>query len=98
LRIISRSTLRDFWRDHRDAEQALRAWHAEAEKATWQGPADIRARYGTADFLPGDRVVFDIKGNRYRLVVAVKYAPVFCVYIRFVGTHAEYDHIDATTV
>ncbi len=64
----------------------------------WKGPGDVRARYGTADILPNDRVVFDIRGNRYRLIVAVKYAPICCVYIRFIGTHAEYDRVDAATV
>jgi len=68
------------------------------EKATWTGPVDVRKAFGTADFLPGNRVVFDIKGNSYRLVAQIKYAPLFLVYIRFVGTHAEYDRIDASKV
>ncbi len=76
----------------------MRAWHQEVEKAAWQGPADIRARYATADFVANNRVVFDIRGNNYRLIVAVKYAPFYCVYIRFLGTHAEYDHVDAATI
>ncbi len=97
MRIISRKTLQDFWRKHSDPEGPLRAWHAEVEGALWRGPADVRRRYGTADFLPGDRIVFDIRGNAYRLVVAVRY-PFHVVYIRFVGTHAEYDRIDATTI
>ena len=87
-----------FWLEHADAERPLRAWHREVEQASWRGPADIRARYGSADFLANNRVVFDIGGNRYRVVVAVKYGPLFCVYIRFVGTHAEYDRIDAATI
>jgi len=80
-----------------DAEQPLRAWFQEVEHASWQGPADVRARYGTADFVANHRVIFNIRGNKYRLVVAVKYE-VFCVYVRFVGTHAEYDTIDAATI
>jgi len=76
----------------------LRAWFHEVEGAAWQSPADIRARYGTADFIAGDRVVFDIRGNNYRLIVAVKYGPLFLVYIRFIGTHSEYDDVDAETV
>lgn len=80
-----------------DAEQPLRAWHQEVEKASWKGPTDIRVRFGTADFVANNRVIFDIRGNKYRLVVAVKYE-FFCVHIRFVGTHAEYDKIDASTV
>jgi mRNA interferase HigB len=97
VRIFSRSTLESFWTKYPDAEQPLKAWHQEVEKAAWTGPADIRARYGAADFVANNRVIFDIRGNNYRLVVAVKYE-FFCVYIRFVGTHAEYDEIDAATV
>jgi mRNA interferase HigB len=98
VRIISRSTLVQFWKRYPDAEQPLRAWFQEAESAAWRGTTDIRAHYRSADFVAGNRVVFNIRGNNYRLVVAVKYAPLFLVYIRFIGTHAEYDQIDATTV
>jgi len=66
--------------------------------ASWTGPADIRAVFGSADFLRNNRVVFDIKGNAYRLIAHVKYGPLFLVYIRFIGTHAEYNRIDAATV
>lgn len=97
MRVFSLSTLRTFWEAHADAQQALRAWFAEAERADWIGPQDIKDRYRSADFLPGDRVVFNIKGNNYRLVVAVKYL-FKAVYIRFVGTHAQYDAIDAEHV
>jgi len=97
LRVFNRSTLELFWRKHPDAEQPLRAWFREVEHTSWRGPADVRARYGTADFVANNRVVFDIRGNKYRLVVAVKYE-FFCTYIRFVGTHAEYDEIDAATI
>jgi mRNA interferase HigB len=98
VRIFNRSALVDFWTKHPDAEQPLRAWFQEVEKASWQTTADVRNRYASASFLPGDRVVFNIGGNKFRLVVAVKYGPLFCVYIRFLGTHAEYDRIDATTI
>lgn len=67
-------------------------------RANWKGPEDIRRVFGSADFLADNRVVFDIKGNSYRLVAQVKYAPLFLVYIRFVGTHAEYDRIDAAKI
>jgi len=97
MRIIARSTLREFWGKHRDSEAALRAWYTEAENADWSSPNDIRTRYRSADILPGDRVVFDIKGNSYRLVVVVKYR-FKTLYIRFVGTHAEYDRINAETI
>lgn len=73
MRVFSLSTLRTFWEKHADAEQPLRAWFAEAERADWTGPQDIKNRYRTADFVPGDRVVFNVKGNKYRLIVAIKY-------------------------
>lgn len=98
MRIISRSTLRLFWEKHPDAEQPLRAWHAEAERARWEDPSDIKAQYQTASFLAGNRVVFNIKGNTYRLIVAIKFKPFYVVYVRFVGTHREYDRVDAATV
>ena len=98
MRIFNRSTLQDFWLRYPDAEQPLRAWHHEVENASWQNPAEIRAHYGSADFVANNRVIFDIRGNTYRLVVAVKYGPLFCVYIRFLGTHPEYDKIDAATI
>jgi len=68
------------------------------EKAAWSGPAQVRATFRSVDFLAANRVVFDIKGNSYRLVVQVKYAPLFLVFVRFLGTHAEYDRIDANKV
>jgi mRNA interferase HigB len=98
VRIFNRSTLADFWTKHADAEVPLRLWFAIVQSAAWKGPQDVRASFGTADFLPGGRVVFDIKGNKYRLIAQIKYGPLFLVYIRFVGTHAEYDKIDATTI
>lgn len=97
VRIFSRSTIRANTNAHADARQALYAWFAEVEKATWKGPDDIKARYASASFLAGNRAVFNIKGNEYRIVVTVKYE-FFAVYIRFVGTHSEYDKIDATTI
>ncbi len=82
---------------HPDAEQPLRAWFAEAKKARWKSPSDIKARYPTASFVGGERVVFNIGGNRHRLVVAVSYARS-AVFVRFVGTPRRYDRIDARTV
>jgi mRNA interferase HigB len=98
VRIFNRATLTDFWTRYPDAEQSLRAWFQEVESANWTGPVDVRARYATADFIEGNRVVFNIRGNRYRLIVAIKYGPLFLVYIRFVGTHAAYDRVDAATI
>ena len=98
MRIFSRSTLIQFWKKHRDAEAALRLWFSQVEKASWQGPADVRAAFGSADFIADNRIVFDIKGNSYRLIVQVRYAPFCLAFIRFIGTHAEYDRVDAITV
>jgi mRNA interferase HigB len=97
VRIFSRSTLESFWKTHPDAEQPLKAWFQEVESALWTSPSDVRARYRFADFVANNRVIFNIKGNKYRLVVAVKYE-FHCVYVRFLGTHAAYDKIDAATV
>jgi mRNA interferase HigB len=98
MRIFNRSTLMEFWSKHPDAEGALRLWFSMVANASWAGPADVRKMFGRADFLQNNRVVFDICGNTYRLIAQVKYGPLFLVYIRFIGTHAEYDRIDATTV
>ncbi len=99
MRIIAVSTLREFWsRDgRRDAEQPLRAWVHIVRAADWSMPTDIKAMFNSADILANNRVVFDIRGNKYRLVAAVHYRGKR-VYVRFVGTHAEYDAIDATTI
>ncbi len=97
MRVIAVGHLRDFWGRHRDAEQALKSWCDEARSAAWRTPQDIRGRYATASFVGRNRVVFNIKGNDYRLVVAVAYR-FQAVYIKFVGTHAEYSRINAATV
>ncbi len=97
MRVIALKALREFWEKHPDAEQALRAWYHDVKEVTWRTPADIKAIYRTASFVANNRVVFNIKGNQYRLVVAIHYS-CGVVYIRFVGTHQEYDRIDAATV
>lgn len=97
MRIIAISQLRAFWNKHPQAEMPLRAWYAEASRADWKNPADIKAAYRHASFLPNSRVVFNIKGNDYRLIVAVHYNRGM-MFIRFIGTHAEYDRIDASTI
>ena len=98
MRIISRTTLSDFWKDpkHGDAEAPLRAWFDEAKNADWARPADVKALYRSASFV-GDRVVFNIAGNKYRLVVYINY-PYRVIYIRFVGTHKAYDRINVEDV
>ena len=97
MRIIARRTLRAYWHQHTNAEQPLRAWYAEAKPADWKSPADIKARYASASIIANNRVVFNMGGNKYRLVVAIRY-DLGIIYIRFVGTHAEYDKIDAATI
>ena len=97
MRIIKQKTLKDFWEKHTNSEQALKAWYYEASHASWSSFADIKAKFHSADVLPGNRVVFNIKGNSYRLVVQIHYNTKV-VYIRFVGTHAEYDKINAETI
>jgi mRNA interferase HigB len=99
MRIIAVGTLRDFWNrsGRRDAEQPLRAWVHVVRAAEWSTPADVKQLFGSADILAGGRVVFNIGGNKYRLVAAVHYRGRR-VYIRFIGTHAEYDQIDAKGV
>ncbi len=97
MRIIAKSTLRAFWQCHPDAEEPLLAWYRETEKADWESPAQVKGKYRSASFVGGNRVVFNIKGNDYRLVVKINY-PYRIVYIRFVGTHADYDKIDVEEV
>ena len=97
MKIVAISTLRSFWDRHPDAEQPLKAWHDEARHARWKTPQDIRNQYVSASFVGRNRIVFNIKGNDYRLIVAVAYR-FQAVYIKFVGTHAQYDRIDAATV
>lgn len=97
MRVIARKTIRDFYEQHADSKAPLEAWFHEAMAARWKGPSDIKLRYPFADILPGNRVVFNIKGNTYRLIVKIHYN-TRVVFIRFVGTHAEYDKIDGTTI
>lgn len=97
MRVVAIKALREFWAKHADAEQPLRAWYDEACKASWTQPADIKAQYRSASILKSRRVVFNIKGNDYRLVAAIAFR-LGVVYVKFIGTHAEYDAIDADTV
>lgn len=97
MHIISKKTLRNFWERHPDAKQPLQAWYQEAKSSDWGGPIDIKRAFPSADFLHDNRVVFNIKHNHYRLIVRVNYSS-FTIFIRFVGTHAEYDKVDAETI
>lgn len=97
MNIVAVKILREFWSQHPDSEQHLKAWADEVRNATWAQPADIKEKYRSASILKNRRVVFNIKGNDYRLVVSVAYR-FQAVYIKFIGTHAQYDGIDAETI
>ncbi len=97
MRVIAVPPLREFWERHADAEEPLRAWLADAHRAGWGTPHDVKADYGNASILGNNRVVFNIKGNDHRLIVAISYRAQI-VLIKFIGTHAEYDRVDAETV
>jgi len=97
MRIIAITTLRAFWAKHPDSQTPLKAWYALASRAQWKSPSDIKEAYRNASFISNNRVVFNIKGNDYRLVVLVRYDKGL-MFVRFVGTHSQYDKIDALTV
>lgn len=97
MRIISRRLLREFWDKHPDATIPLKTWFHDVERAEWNSPVDIKDTHRNASFVANSRVVFNIKGNRYRIVVVVVFQHSL-VYIRFVGTHQEYNQIDLTTI
>ena len=97
MRVIPISTLRAFWSKHSDAQTPLMAWYALASRSQWRSPSDIKEAYRNASFTANNRVVFNIKGNDYRLVVLVRYDKGL-LFVKFVGTHAQYDKIDASTV
>lgn len=97
MRIVAKSTLREFWLRYPDAEEPLLAWYREVEKEDWSDPSQVKEKYRHASILKESRAVFNIKGNDYRLVVKINY-PYRMVYVRFVGTHAEYDKIDVMEV
>ena len=99
MRIISVGTLKAFWEQpaHRDAEQALRTWVRVTKAAQWTDPPSVKRTFNAADILKDGRVVFDIGGNKYRLVTWINYA-FATVYVRFIGTHGHYDTINADKV
>ena len=99
MRIISGKTIKDFWEDKRykESEQSLRAWYHEVKKEKWQTSHDIKKKYKSASLLSNNRVVFNIKGNQYRLIVAINY-DFQIVFIRFIGTHEEYNKINANKI
>jgi len=97
LRIIAKKTLRKFWLEHPDCEEQLKAWYHEVLKADWQNSNELLQEYPKAGIIQGNRAIFKIKGNHYRLIVKGNYA-YRIVWIRFIGTHADYDKIDPKEV
>ena len=97
MRVVAKKILRDFWEIHNDCEQQLNAWFQETNKAYWKNPNEIKKEYPSASILNDNRVVFNIKGNKYRLIVKINY-DYQMLWIRFIGTHAEYDKINANEI
>ena len=97
MRVIAKRTLREFWEKHRDCEQQLKSWFREAEQAEWNNPNEILAVYPNARIIENNRAIINIKGNRYRLIIKINFK-FGMVWIRFIGTHAEYDKIDPKTI
>jgi mRNA interferase HigB len=96
-RIFAKSTLRIFWELHPDSEQYLKTWFDTAMNSSWKSPNEIKQTYANASILKDGRVVFNIKGNTYRLVTKLNFEKQW-IFIRFIGTHEEYDKIDANTI
>ncbi|MBK9307465.1 MAG: type II toxin-antitoxin system HigB family toxin [Nitrospira sp.] len=97
MRIIAKRALRNFWKRYPKAKGPLEAWHQEVTHADWASPSAVKAHFRSASVLHGNRVVFNVAGNQYRLIVKINY-PYRVVYIRFIGTHVEYDAIDVTSI
>ena len=97
LRVIAKKVLRDFWNKYPICEQQLKSWFQEAEEANWKTPGDVKREYPSASIIADNRIVFNIKGNQFRLVVKANYA-YGMLWIRFIGTHQQYDKIDVSKV
>ncbi|MFA5923780.1 MAG: type II toxin-antitoxin system HigB family toxin [Methylococcaceae bacterium] len=97
MRIIAKKALRDFWEQYPDVQEPLEAWYYETLKADWSNPQQIKNQFRNASIIADNRVIFNIKGNDYRLIVKINY-PYRVVYIRFIGTHKQYDAIEANKI
>ncbi len=97
MRVISKRVLRDFWEVHDDAKEALKSWYSETEKSKWSSPKEIKEEYAKASIIGDSRVVFNICGNKYRLIVKINYSRHWA-FIRFIGTHQEYDKINSEKI
>ncbi len=96
-RIFAKSTLREFWENHKDSEQYLKTWYETAKSSNWNSPNEVKRTYANASILKDSRIVFNIKSNRYRLVTKFNFEKQW-IFIRFIGTHKDYDNIDANTI
>ena len=96
-RIFSKSTLREFWEKYPETEQYLKTWFDTTMNANWKNPNDVKKTYATASILKNERIVFNIKGNSFRLIVKLNFEKQW-IFVRFIGTHSEYDKIDANTI
>lgn len=96
-RIFAKSTLRKYWEKKPETEQYLKTWYDTALKADWKSPHDVKNTYANASILKNNRIVFNIKGNEYRLVAKINYERQW-LFIRFIGTHKEYDQTDCETI
>lgn len=97
MRVLAKKILRDFWEKHTDSEQQLKTWYKEASKANWKNPIEIKFKYSKASIFKSGPVVFNICGNKYRLITDISYDKHW-VFILFIGTHYEYDKIDADKI
>ena len=97
MRVIAKKLLREFWEKHSDCEQQLKSWYQETSKAEWQNSNEIKLDYPTASIIGNNRIVFNIKGNSYRLIIKINF-DYQMVWIRFIGTHSEYNKINAKTI
>jgi mRNA interferase HigB len=97
MRIIAKKTLRDFWEKYPDSQESLENWYYEATKSDWSTPQQVKDKFRNASIIADNRVVFNIKGNDYRLIVRINY-PHRLIYIKFIGTHKQYDAVEASKV
>ena len=97
MRVIAKKILREFWEKLKDCEQQLKSWYQEASSAEWKNSNEIKLEYPTASIIGDNRVVLNIKGNAYRLIIKINF-DYQMIWIRFIGTHAEYDKINAKTI
>lgn len=97
MRVFAKKTLREFWTKHPDSEQQLKSWYREVEKSEWQNSNELKREYPSASIVGDNRVIFNIKGNNYRLIVKINFYYQM-MWIRFIGTHKEYDKVDATKI